>query len=188
MLETNDEFKEQIADIEEDLTKSGIEKAGKNPGNAIKHLLAKWADEPIYTQEQMEKYRNELWMSLEDFENFLSEQEFSLQIELKNAKIQYRTRVDGIRAQTSMRIEALESALIETKLRYQRERERADMQLAEMESRLLNSYMDNSDEAIERVVKIETNMSNPEFNNLDDTQKCDLLERACKSMKQTINS
>jgi len=40
-----------------------------------------------------------------------------MEIELKNAKIQYRTRVDGIRAQTSMRIEALESALIETKIK-----------------------------------------------------------------------
>ena len=73
MLETNDEFKEQIQDIEQDLTKSSLEKAGKNPGNALKHLLAKWSEEPIYTQEEQDKYRNELWISLENFETFLKE-------------------------------------------------------------------------------------------------------------------
>ena len=61
-----------------------------------------------------------------------------MELELKNLKIQYRTRVDGIRAQTSMKIEALEAALIETKLKLNRERERAEMQLAEMESRVYN--------------------------------------------------
>lgn len=61
--------------------------------------------------------------------------------------------MDGIRAHTSMRIEVLESALIETKLRYKRERERAEMQLAEMESRTYNTYLNNNDDAINRVVK-----------------------------------
>lgn len=98
MLETNDEWKEQIADIEDDLIKSGIEKAGKNPGNAIKHLLAKWSEEPVRSEQEMARYRNELWVSLENFEKFLKEQEFTMAVELKNAKIQYRTRVDGIRA------------------------------------------------------------------------------------------
>ena len=37
-----------------------------------------------------------------------------------------------------MKIEALEAALIETKLKLNRERERAEMQLAEMESRVYN--------------------------------------------------
>jgi len=42
-----------------------------------------------------------------------------------------------------MRIEALESALIETKIRYSREVERAQMQLSEMESRMLNNHLNN---------------------------------------------
>ena len=46
-----------------------------------------------------------------------------------------------------MRIEALESALIETKIKYQRERDRAEMRLAEMESQLLNKV--KSDEEID---------------------------------------
>ena len=125
-------------------------------------------------------------MSLENFEQFLKEQEFSMAIELKNAKIQYRTRVDGIRAQTSFRIEALESALIETKLRYQRERERAEMQLAEMESRLFNTQLNNNDDAILRLLKAEETLNNPEFNNLADSEKVNMLERVCKQLRSAM--
>ena len=56
--------------------------------------------------------------------------------------MRFRNRVDGVRAQTSMRIEALESALIETKLKLNRERERAEMRLSEMESRMFNMQLD----------------------------------------------
>ena len=40
-----------------------------------------------------------------------------MEIELQNLKIANRTRIDGMRAQASFRIEALEAALIETKLK-----------------------------------------------------------------------
>lgn len=94
----------------------------------------------------------------------MREQETSLELENKNLKIQYRTRVDGIRAQTSMRIEALESALIECKLRMSRDRERAEMQLAEMESRLFNQHMDaTSNGQMERMKDLETTMADPQF-------------------------
>lgn len=70
-------------------------------------------------------HAGELWKSLEEFEKDLKETEFALELENKHLRLQYRTRVDGVRAQTSMRIEALESALVEVKLRYGREREQA---------------------------------------------------------------
>ena len=125
-------------------------------------MLQKWSDEPVFSQEDLDAHRNELWLSLEEFEKYLREQETALELENKNLKIQYRTRVDGIRAQTSMRIEALESALIECKLRMSRDRERADMQLAEMESRLFNQHMDAKSSAqMERVKDLETTMADP---------------------------
>ena len=65
-------------------------------------------------------------MSLKNFETFLREQEFGMEKELNFMKNQYRTRVDGIRAQTSLRIEALEAALTECKISMIRERERAE--------------------------------------------------------------
>ena len=57
---------------------------------------------------------------------------------MQNAKQQYLTRIDGVRTQAAMRIEALESALIETKLRYKRELDRSEMIRAEIESEAYN--------------------------------------------------
>ena len=49
------------------------------------------------------------------------------------------TRIDGVRAQAANRIEALETALIETKLKYRRELDRSEMEKAEIESTFLNA-------------------------------------------------
>ena len=49
------------------------------------------------------------------------------------------TRIDGVRAQAANRIEALETALIETKLKYRREIDRSEMEKAEIESTFLNA-------------------------------------------------
>ena len=68
-----------------------------------------------------------------------------------------------------MRIEALESALIETKLKLQRERERADMTLAELESRMLNQYMDAQDDSMERMMNMDATLNDPKFLYLPDS-------------------
>lgn len=99
-------------------------------------------------------------MSLQAFEEHLKEQEFGLEAELKSLKIQYRNRVDGIRAQTSFRIEALEAALIETKLQQSKQREQAEMQLAEMESKVYNAFLDNSSDELKRVEDVEKELLN----------------------------
>ena len=98
VIDTNDAFRDELDEIEQDLIKSSEKKQGKNPGIALRNLFTKWADEPYYTQEEFNKYKNELWMSLQQFEEYLREQEYSMEIENRNLKIQYRTRVDGIRA------------------------------------------------------------------------------------------
>ena len=105
-----------------------------------------------------------------------------MEIELKNTKIQYRTRVDGLRAQASMWIEALESALIETKLKLQRERERADMTLAELESRMLNQYMDAQDDSMERMMNMDATLNDPKFLYLPDSQQVDILNTINKRL------
>jgi len=103
-------------------------------------------------------------------------------------KEQFRCRVDGIRASTSFRIEALESALIETKLRLQRERERAEMRLAEMESTIFNQSMNSENDQMERVNTVEQTLNDPAFQHLDDNQKAKLQEKCIKRLTQTIRS
>ena len=124
-------------------------------------MLTKWSEEPIYTTEDNEKFQKELWLSLAQFEQFLKEQNFGIELENKALKKAFRTRVDGIRAQTSFRIEALESALTEIKLKLMRERERSDMRLAEMESVLFNQHMNVSTDELERVTLAETTLADP---------------------------
>jgi hypothetical protein len=69
-----------------------------------------------------------------------------------------------------MRIEALESALIETKIRYSREVERAQMQLNEMQSRLLNQSLDDTGQ-LGRVANIEETINDPTFQNMDEARQ-----------------
>ena len=69
--------------MEKDLTKSSLRKQGRNPGIALKSLLSKWADEPTYSMEENAKFSKELWMSLQEFETFLKEQNFCMEIENK---------------------------------------------------------------------------------------------------------
>ena len=70
---------------------------------------------------------------------------------MEAVKFQYQSRTDGIRAHASLRIEALESALIETKLKYMNELERAEMRLAEMESKMMNSI--KTEQEVEKNLK-----------------------------------
>ena len=109
--------------------------------------------------------------------------------ELNFMKNQYRTRVDGIRAQTSLRIEALESALTECKISMIRERERAEQQLAEMESTVYNQYLTNQqDDGMERVQKIESELNKPYYKEIDDRRKVKMLEKCVKRLSDAIRS
>ena len=126
-------------------------------------------------------------MSLKKFETFLQEQEFGMEKELNFMKNQYRTRVDGIRAQTSLRIEALEAALTECKISMIRERERAEQQLAEMESTVYNQYITNQqDDGMERVHKIESELNKPYYKEIDDRRKVKMLEKCVKRLSDAI--
>ena len=102
-------------------------------------------------------------MTLAQYEVYLKEQQLGMAAEMIANKNSYRNRVDGIRAHTSFRIEALESALIETKLKYQRESERAEMQLCEMESKQMNMLEDPKENGLKRVTDIEASIAEEAF-------------------------
>lgn len=56
----------ELLDIEEQSDRKSI------PGNAISHLLQKWAAEPVLTNEQIDKRAAELWKTKEQFEKELA--------------------------------------------------------------------------------------------------------------------
>ena len=73
-------------DIEEHLIESSKQKAGRNPGGEIKHMLTKWSNQQVYSDDDMTKYAGELWMSLQEFEKDMRETEFTLELENKHLK------------------------------------------------------------------------------------------------------
>jgi len=73
------------------------------------------------------------------------------EMEIMKKKSVYESRVDGVRKAAAFRIDALETALNETKLKLARERERSEMLLSEMESFYLSKWVPN--EKIEAAMK-----------------------------------
>ena len=143
-------MKEEIYEAEKDMDALEDKKKTKNPGVAVRHMLNKMAAERVYTQEEIDAYATELWVTAQQFQEQLSREENAMRMDLQHRTAAFGTRVDGIREQASLRIEALESALIETKIRCQRETDRAEMRLAEMESQMLNKV--KTDEEIDQNV------------------------------------
>ena len=70
----NEIFRDEIDDVEQELEKADEKRHGKNPGIALRNLFTKWADEPYPTEEEFHNYKNELWMSLQQFERELKSQ------------------------------------------------------------------------------------------------------------------
>ena len=118
---------ERLDDIEGELRDTSRERRGKNPGYGVQKVLQQLSDQPIHEPDKFSKYLIEPVMEWPQVEEWIKAQQTGLHMELEMKEKQYRCRVDGIRNHTSMRIEALESALIETKLKLSRERERAEM-------------------------------------------------------------
>jgi hypothetical protein len=89
-------------------------------------MLYRWEDDGSwFNHADLKFYANELWVSKERFEQELKEQQTAMSIELRERKSAYIARVDSIRSNASFQIQALESALIETKMKAARDVERA---------------------------------------------------------------
>jgi len=108
------------------------------PGEAVNQLLSKWADEKVETPIEFNNFVMGLWKSKERFERELRQEELGLHMEQKLFKNEYLNRTRSIRNSASFRIDALESALIETKIKCQLEVDRMSMVMAEIESTYLN--------------------------------------------------
>lgn len=136
------------------------------PGAALNTMLNRWAEEPVDTPVQFSEYILGLWKSREQFEKELREEERGIYLFVQLIKDEFLQRTRFIRQTASFRMQALETAMIETKIKCQQEMDRCNMRVAEIESSFLNQQ--KSDGAITRemeealqIMNRDLDMNNP---------------------------
>lgn len=103
-------------------------------------------------------------------------------------KEQYIERTRQIRETASFRIEALESALIETKFKGQKEVDRIQMRMSEMESSMLNQL--RSDKELNDDLRFAEQLVNGGMHEMDLTngKTIDRIVNVIKAMKKSVGA
>ena len=121
------------------------------PGDEINRMMEKWGSEHLYEPEEIIEYADCLWISLKEYEKQLRKEEKGFQIIAERKIKKYTNTLERYKNVTSGRIEALESALIQTKLINRRECDRISLHSADIESKLMSLV--KTDEHIDKIVK-----------------------------------
>ena len=112
------------------------------PGKKLQEYIHNWnelLERNQYTTDQLKVFSTELSKTLKEYEVELREMDTGQTILLKSLKKMYENRLIDLKNKTSHYIECLENALNYSKQKNVRHRERAEMTIAEMQSRLLNN-------------------------------------------------
>ena len=78
-------------------------------------------------------------MSLKEYEESIRAQELGLEVDLKHQAKVHEIRIARLKDRCAFRVEAMETAMSELKLRTQRQVDQAMMHSAELESRIMNA-------------------------------------------------
>ena len=108
------------------------------PGKKIENWMSEWGNQKTYSKSQFKTYAGELWMSLEEFEEALRKEEKGFEIIHREITTQLEDKLERTIDKASFRIQALESALIDTKCRYTSQIENLTMKINDMESQNMN--------------------------------------------------
>ena len=108
------------------------------PGKKIENWMSEWGNQKTYSKLQFKTYAGELWMSLEEFEEALRKEEKGFEIIHREITTQLEDKLERTIDKASFRIQALESALIDTKCRYTSQIENLTMKINDMESQNMN--------------------------------------------------
>ena len=87
------------------------------PGEKIKEELKAWDDEERFEADDIDLWGKEYWQTLRDFERELKKEEKGYEIAYKNLKKRNIIQMNNFRNAACMRMEILETSLIETKLK-----------------------------------------------------------------------
>jgi len=142
MDQNNGELIQEIQETENALHRLEGEKDPKAalvPGRKIEALIRQLAEQEAYGRAEISNWRNEVWKSLEQINEEIEHQERGYLIAYQQLERYSANRVRHIQNAAAMQLEALESALIETKLKLKREIDQANMQLEDHLARDLNS-------------------------------------------------
>ena len=110
------------------------------------------------THEQIHLYAAEFWETAKEFEEALKQDYYKFDFEKVFMKQKHENQLASLRNKTALRIEALEAALNDSKLKYDAELERAQMAQAEAEGTLLGLKKDDKT-AAQFLIEHEANLS-----------------------------
>ena len=79
----------------------------------------------MYTKADMKNYANELWVSLNQYEDQLKGEVKGHEIIHRKKEMQSRCKISSVLQQTQFYLTAIESAYIESKIHFRRETDRA---------------------------------------------------------------
>ena len=158
MDENHTEFQDDLFQFDDGIERLEYEKTVNKlppvPGLRIEKLIRDMSNsiEASYTPLEVQKYSYELWMSLKEYEESIQAQELGLEADLKQQAKVHAIRLAQMRDHCAFRVEAMESAMSELKLRTQRQVDQAMMHSAELESRIMNAEVPEEleDELIRR--------------------------------------
>eukprot|EP00347_Sterkiella_histriomuscorum_P013592 403364126 len=140
--EINHDMEQSIAIFMADSEQTSIE--NKQPGNKIQNMLESWEAEiknKCWSKDELENYAGELWLTADQFEKDLQDDVKGFDLEKQMIIKFYRQRIDQQKLKTGMFIEALETALTETKIYLGNELEQAQMTINDYESKIFNDLV-----------------------------------------------
>ena len=117
-LQTNqDELVKNLRDAENELVVLDMQKKTDQPGYAISQMMKFWGEEPVQSDRHIEILANELWKSKEQFEIELRQEQDRRDYAMESLRIKERAKAQYLKEQCMFRIQAIESALTQTKIK-----------------------------------------------------------------------
>ena len=115
------------------------------PLQKITDMLERWSREPIHTQDEIQKFANELWVSLDDYEKDMKDSIKGHQIILAMKEYKFLTHLEWIKNKFGFYVDLYEQSFTEVKLKNRREIDQQMMALCDHESRMLNYQKEESE-------------------------------------------
>ena len=127
-----------MENFELDVVNLEKQKETNHPLNKLTDLLDKWDREEMKSDEEILRFAHELWVTAGEFEKDLKESLKGHEIVTAMKEFKYQSHIDWLKNKLGFVIDYYDTAMNEMKLKSFRQVDRLQMQLCDLESRLLN--------------------------------------------------